>query len=94
MTTEQPRGHQHPVTQDIPLPGHYPCLTMQLNVTRYQSAGTLRWVLTVREPTLGFETSRAHAGALHDTTAARGDLLGAIEQALANMRWMQAADTD
>lgn len=83
---------QHPVTQDMPLPGHYPCLTLQLNVTRYQATGLQRWVLVVREPSVGLELTRTSQDVSPDANEARQDLVVAIEQALANMRWMQLGE--
>lgn len=35
---------------DASAPGRYKVLTLQLNVTVYPSAGTLRYVINVREP--------------------------------------------
>lgn len=55
----QPPPGQHPVTYDQPLPGHYPTLTLQLNVTRYQSASVGRMVLVVREPSDHVEVVRS-----------------------------------
>jgi len=46
---------------EIPLPGHYPTLTMQLNVTLYQSAAVGRLVCILREPSDGVEVRREHA---------------------------------
>ena len=48
----------HGSMRDIPLPGHYKCLTLQLNVTRYQSPGSWRMVMVTREPTDQVEVRR------------------------------------
>lgn len=48
-TTPTPRPN-HPVTQDIPLPGHYQCLTLQTNLTIYPPTAMARFVTVVREP--------------------------------------------
>nr|CRY96640.1 hypothetical protein [uncultured prokaryote] len=48
----------HQITIDQPLPGFYPCLTLQLNVTRYASGSVGRFVLVVREPSAGIEIRR------------------------------------
>jgi len=57
-TPQQPTG-QHPVTYDQPLPGHYPILTLQLNITRYQDQGLGKMVLVVREPSSQIECFRS-----------------------------------
>jgi len=85
----QPRQSvQHPVTVDMPLPGNYPCLTAQLNITRYAAQGLGRFVMTVREPTLGIEVNREFMDT--DTwPAIHQCVLIAVAQCLANMRFLQ-----
>lgn len=87
-TNEQPIT-RHGITQDMPLPGFYPCLTLQLNVTRYAAGTTVRWVAIVREPNEQVETYRAH----QDTTDWGVDtvdgLCNELRQALINMVWLQ-----
>lgn len=82
----------HPITQDMPLPGHYPCLTMQLNVTRYQSQGLVRATLIVREPSDGIEVRRSILEQCEDTPDATDTLLTMIGQALLDMRWLQQGE--
>jgi hypothetical protein len=89
MTIDQPEPHQHPVTQDIPLPGNYPCLTLQLNLTRYAAAKSVRWILTVREPQEGIEVVRKHVGTCTDTAAVASSLMDTIVQAICDMRYLQ-----
>lgn len=79
---------QHPITQDIPLPGHYSCLTMQLNVTMYQSPGTIRLVCVVREPSDQIELSREIIP-VQPYDLVQPDRLGAIvAQQVSNMAYL------
>ena len=79
----------HPAVQDIPLPGNYPCLTTQLNVTRYASQGLIRATLIVREPSEGIEVHRVVLDQREDTLEASGAVVDHVAQALATMRWLQ-----
>lgn len=82
----------HPVTLDAPLPGFYPCLTMQLNITRYSSGGLGRMVLVVREPSDGIEVHRQFL----DTTewlAVASAAVKALESSLGLVRYLQEGDT-
>lgn len=47
--------------QDLPLPGFYPCLTWQLNVTVHQQSGLGKFVSVVREPNDHIEVVRSFA---------------------------------
>lgn len=87
MNTPNPTP-QHGVTQDIPLPGFYPCLTLQLNVTRYQSEKAGRFVLVLREPSTHIEVQRSHmdVGTWPDIAA---EVTKTLLQALVNMQWLQ-----
>lgn len=73
---------------EIPLPGHYPCLTLQLNVTCYQSAKVGRMVAIVREPSDHIEVRRVHADALSPDELAQVVVEG-VEGLLADMRYLQ-----
>lgn len=53
-----------PRIHDVPLPGMVRCLTLQLNAT-YYSAGTTRWVGSLRDPEGGVEFDRV-IGTLRD----------------------------
>ena len=44
---------------ETPLPGFYPCLTLQVNITRYASQQMGRMVLVVRDPQADMEVLRA-----------------------------------
>jgi len=79
----------HPIAQDIPLPGHYPCLTLQLNVTRYQSQGLVRATLIVREPSGHLELRRVIFDSQEDAESFSAAVALAVDGALAEMRWMQ-----
>ena len=89
MSKEHPSYRQHPVTQDIPLPGHYPCLTLQLNVTRYQATGVWRAILVVREPSEHIEVERASLEVPEGASDPSLTVWSMIDQSLANMVWMQ-----
>jgi hypothetical protein len=81
-------GAQHPITQDIPLPGNYQCLTLQLNYTAYRAGGTQRWVLIVRDPDNNLEVSRS-IGPMGVVSPASAKALNlALKQALANVDYM------
>lgn len=43
----------------LPLPGLYPCLTLQANVTLHKATGMGKFVVVVREPTAHDELYRA-----------------------------------
>ncbi len=43
---------------DLPLPGFYPCLTWQLNVTVHQPTGLAKYVSVIREPNDHIEVLR------------------------------------
>lgn len=43
---------------DLPLPGFYPCLTWQLNVTVHQHSGLAKYVSVIREPNDHIEVLR------------------------------------
>jgi hypothetical protein len=62
--------------QDLPLPGHYPCLTLQLNATLYPGIGEVKYVLVLREPVAQLELGRIGGQARWDTQVPR------IEEAL------------
>lgn len=86
-------NHQHPITRDTPLPGFYPCLTLQLNVTRYQSGGMGRMVLVVREPSAGHEVHRAFIDTVAwEQVAAKA--CHELFEALSSMVWMQEGLND
>lgn len=52
-------GRERPDLVDIPLPGFYPCLTWQMNVTWHQSQGLVKYVSVIREPNDHIEVRRA-----------------------------------
>ncbi len=85
---------QHPVTQDIPLPGFYPCLTLQLNVTTYAAISDGKWVLTVRDPMGQIEVMRGHHEAHDDHAFDHDKLLEAIDQALKSMHYMHRGNNE
>lgn len=43
---------------NMPLPGHYPVVTLQLNYTRYNATGLSKAICVVREPVEGIELDR------------------------------------
>lgn len=87
--TRKPGPRQHPITRDMPLPGHYGVLTMQLNLTRYHPAGTVRWTLIVREPTDQLEVSRVVCEVTEDTEQLTQVMLDAVSGAVTEMLWLQ-----
>lgn len=83
----------HPIAQDLPLPGHYPCLTAQLNLTRYTATGLCRMILSIREPNDHLEVYRTSYGPVSDTDELQ-ILTGVhVSQAMAQMRWLQTGQT-
>lgn len=82
----------HPITQDLPLPGHYPCLTAQLNVTRYTAGGTLRVVLSIREPNEHLEVWRQSIGTTEASTEVVARVGEMLMQAMAQMHWLQTGE--
>ena len=89
---DEPNGHKmarrHAVTYDIPMPGHYPCLTLQLNVTRYAADRVGKLVLVVREPSAGVEVHRVSLDVCSwaETEAA---VESAVRDALGVLSYMQ-----
>lgn len=88
---QRPNSARHPAVIDIPLPGNYPCLTLQLNVTRYQSQGVGKMVLVVREPSDSVEVHRAHSE-LGDFAPLGHRLPVDLHEALRVMEYLQSAD--
>lgn len=79
---------QHPIVQDMALPGFYPCLTLQLNLTTYACSTAGKWVLTVRDPNGQFEVMRAHRNPEDSIELDYKDLLDTLQQALASMIYL------
>lgn len=50
MARDEPVHRMRPTVGEVALPGHHPCITLQLNVTRYQSEKRGRMVLILRDP--------------------------------------------
>lgn len=91
---ESQRATQHPITQDIPLPGNYPCLTLQLNVTMYAAPVTMRMVLSVREPSDHIEIYRASIPTTDWGVDTADGLCFELRQAIANAQYMQHGTND
>lgn len=90
---EQRRATPHQITVDQPLPGFYPCLTLQLNVTRYASGRLGRFVLVVREPSAGLEIRRAFSDS--DTWQVVADkAMGELVSALKGLVYLQDGTND
>lgn len=88
MTTNRtPRTH--PAAMDIPMPGHYPCLTLQLNATRYHPSGQVRWVLVLRDPNTQVELHRVFQEQTEDSAETDFALAIALQDALTAMLYMQ-----
>lgn len=79
-----PTGGVFAALQDLPLPGNYPVLTMQLNATLYASIGELKWVLILREPIAQLELGRIGGQAPWPETTERVEqaVHRALQQAL------------
>lgn len=63
--------HLNPLDEpyvDLPLPGFYPIITMQLNATVHAKTGLAKWVLCLREPTSQVEILRTGRGLEHALT--------------------------
>lgn len=91
---EQRKVKSHPITRDMPLPGHYPVLTMQLNLTRYHPANTIRWTLIVREPSEQLEVTRVVQGTTEDEEKQTQAMLDAVSAAMTEMLWLQTGCKD
>lgn len=85
---------QHPRVKDTPLPGNYPCLTLQLNITRYQSTGAYRLVLVTREPSEHVEVERVADDGYLTSKTERDDVMSIVRSAIGTMIYMQGAWTD
>lgn len=90
---ERPTTVQHGVTQDMPLPGFYPCITTQLNITRYASGQIGRFVIVTREPSAGIELHRDFMESGDWVDVASAARL-AFNQATTNMYWLQEGRND
>lgn len=85
---EQKTATPHQITLDQPLPGFYPCITMQLNVTRYASGKLGRFVLVLREPSSGLELRREFAETgVFDVLAP--EVVSQVESAMKAMVYLQ-----
>lgn len=87
--TEPAKVRVHPIAHDIPLPGHYPCLTLQVNVTRYHGAQTLRWIVSAREPNENLEVYRSSLDTTPWTADSIDGLCFELRQALRAVEWLQ-----
>nr|CRY96030.1 hypothetical protein [uncultured prokaryote] len=87
--TKPTKPRQHPITRDMPLPGHYGVLTMQLNVTRYHPAGTVRFTLVVREPVSGLEVRRVVQETETESDQLDKAILFEVDCAMTDMLWLQ-----
>lgn len=90
MTQDKTTAPQHPITTDMPLPGFYPCLTLQLNLTRYQAAESFRWVAIVREPSEQVECIRRFADTADWGVDTVDMMCNQLRQVLTEMVWLQA----
>lgn len=71
----------------LPLPGIYPCLTWQLNVTVHQATGLGKIVSVIREPSDHVEIAR-HAVALTEWGLLRPVALDSCAEALRGLDWL------
>lgn len=88
------RPGQHPAVKDTPLPGNYPCLTLQLNITRYQSTGAYRLVLVTREPNDHVEVERVADEGFMLSKDEREAVMSVLHSALGTMIYMQGGWTN
>ncbi len=88
MPRDNIKPGQLPVTQDMPLPGFYNCLTLQLNVTTYACSTAGKWVLTVRDPDGHHEVLRAHHNAEDSIELDYAECIRTVEQALRSMIYL------
>lgn len=72
----------------MPLPGFYPCLTLQLNVTMHQSTQLGKFVLVVREPNDHIEIARTFQD-LESLGTTIESAKTALDLALVDMIYMQ-----
>lgn len=86
--TQHHRPGAHPAIYDQRLPGHYPCLTMQLNLTVYQASEVARMVLVVREPSDQVECFREHFNQM-PMGQARELVLEHVASAMNRMQYLQ-----
>lgn len=72
---------------DVPLPGNYPCLTLQINVTYHPKLGTGKWVAVLREPNDHLELARAF-GEIDEWGKTRLDAATAMSLLMAQMDYL------
>jgi hypothetical protein len=72
----------------LPLPGLYPCLTWQLNVTLHKQQQAAKFVSVIREPSDKVEIHRAFSDLTDWPTVARM-VYGHAEQCLDDMSYLQ-----
>lgn len=60
MSTTTPSSPR--LIEDIPLPGHYECITAQLNLTLQVRSGLAKWVLATRDPSPGRQIELSRQG--------------------------------
>jgi hypothetical protein len=87
MTSVKALGPHTYTEAKLPLPGLYPVVTWQLNVTMHQASGLSKFVSVIREPSDHYEIRRDF-GDLSAWQMTRGHLLlllGEIPDALAHM---------
>lgn len=75
---------------DMPLPGHYDVITLQLNYTRYQAAGTSKAILVLREPVGGIELDRWVLDLAPDSDQSDAELVEGLLEAITKTLYLQS----
>lgn len=72
---------------DLPFPGNYPCLTLQINVTYHPGQGNGKWVAVLREPNDHLELARVF-GDVDEWGRTRLDATAAAAMLMAQMDYL------
>lgn len=75
---------------DMPLPGHYDVITLQLNYTRYQAAATSKAILVLREPVGGIELDRWVLDLAPDSDQSDAELVEGLLEAITKTLYLQS----
>lgn len=72
---------------NLPLPGMYPVLTAQINITCHPKTGLSKWVCILREPMDQLEIVRVHQD-LDDWHATRSGLVRHLADLIASLEYL------
>lgn len=74
--------------EDVPLPGHYECITAQLNLTLQVRSGLAKWIVATRDPSPGRQIELSRQGGQAPWDRIPEQLGSALNAVLASMGYL------